>query len=258
MVSEHILIQAALDAGKEIRKRAFEYGYVGWKEKDDPVTSLDKLAEAMLRKALVKDGPVNIVGEEEDDVKNGARETVYIDPIDGTKSFVRGDFQCALTVGVDDEQGLFAGVVYDFMRDILYAGYRGDRYTLFDGKRYPLENALRFGKVKISVGDDPRYDGNLFIGRDDISLQRNSGSIALSLAHLARGSIDGLIFTKEGKGNSWDVAGGIYLLDPEKFIVLNRDGSRFDYLVPNKGLLAFRKEREDLVDEALKKYSQTG
>jgi myo-inositol-1(or 4)-monophosphatase len=253
MVTESGLIAAVRKAGMVVAEHAFSYGELTWKKKDDPVTSLDVLAERMIRKELTKTGKMNFVGEEEGITKANAAVTAYIDPIDGTKSFVRREFYCATSVGLEEKGSLFAGIVYDFMRDIMYVGFRGDRYILHQGKKQLLDTGTRFGRFKITVDDDPTTIHPMFAGMNSVALHRRGGSIALSLAHLASGAIDGIVIMKEGTGSAWDVAGGYYLLDPEKFVVMNNDGTPFAYGNPKKGILAYRRDCSPVIESCLRK-----
>jgi len=51
------------------------------------------------------------------------------------------------------------------------------------------------------------------------------GSIALSMAQLAAGNMDGLVIGNDGgKGSSWDVAAGYYLLKGNGFCTLDETG----------------------------------
>jgi len=92
---EHAVKMAALEAGQYLKSNAYRYTGLAWKKRDDPVTDMDRKAELMIRKRF-RDGAAtlgvrpNIIGEECEDEMINSYTTIYIDPIDGTKSFISG------------------------------------------------------------------------------------------------------------------------------------------------------------------------
>src|SRR5438874_13704979 len=102
---------AAHDAGR------FALGHfdaniaVEWKQDKTPVTLADRGAEEMLRKTLLgkfpKDG---FLGEESGDTPGSSGYRWIIDPIDGTRSFVRGIPIWATLVGLEYRGEPIAGV----------------------------------------------------------------------------------------------------------------------------------------------------
>lgn len=93
------------------------------KSDNTPVTIADKTAEAFLRERISRAFPDDaIVGEEEDDREGSSGRTWIIDPIDGTKSFVRGVPLYSSLLAVEDEQGPLIGVIgLPAMREIVGA-----------------------------------------------------------------------------------------------------------------------------------------
>ena len=76
-----------------------------------PVTDADKAVESFLRKALSNKYPNDtVVGEEFPEAKGTSGRTWFIDPIDGTRSFVRGVPLYTTLLAMIDEQGPAIGV----------------------------------------------------------------------------------------------------------------------------------------------------
>ncbi|RIX29402.1 3'(2'),5'-bisphosphate nucleotidase CysQ [Sphingomonas edaphi] len=130
-------VDAARAAGAEILKlveRGFE---VETKMDESPVTVCDRAAESIILKALAKAAPgVPVIAEEE--VAAGRipqHDDIYflVDPLDGTKEFVRGGDDYTVNIGliVDGEPRL--GVVYQPACDKLWAGIAGEDAFLEDG-----------------------------------------------------------------------------------------------------------------------------
>ena len=84
------------------------------RRKDDgsPVTDADKAAESFLREALAKRFPDDaVIGEEHADTEGTSERTWIIDPIDGTRSFIRGVPLFTTLLAMIDQHGPAIGVV---------------------------------------------------------------------------------------------------------------------------------------------------
>ncbi|MFC1753840.1 inositol monophosphatase family protein [Thermoproteota archaeon] len=247
---EKIIVTTVAEAGEFLRERAFDYGDIEWKKKDDPVTYLDKSVEQMIRKDVSAEMNVNFLGEEYGLEDNNSAYTLLIDPIDGTKSFVRREFLCAISVGVEKDEELIGGIVHDFMKDIMYVGFGDNRYILYQGKKQPFHQPNQFKKKKISL-DGPGIADLPFDKLPDISLKHRTGSIALNMAQLAAGIYEGYIVSPNDKGNAWDVAAGTYLLRQGGFNITDIDGNHFDYKTQANGIIALH---EDIAPEVMQAF----
>lgn len=77
-----------------------------------PVTIADRQAEALLRQLIAQRFPADaVVGEEEADTAGTSGRTWYLDPIDGTKSFVHGVPLYTNLVACHDADGPLVGVI---------------------------------------------------------------------------------------------------------------------------------------------------
>jgi histidinol-phosphatase len=126
--------EAAREAG-QFALRHFDQGIaVEWKADESPVTAADRGAEQLLRTTLLQKFPTDgFLGEEFGDTPGTSGFRWIIDPIDGTRSFVRGIPLWATLVGLEYKGEQIAGVAYIPPLDTMYhalrgAGcYRGDR-----------------------------------------------------------------------------------------------------------------------------------
>lgn len=85
---------------------------VDHKADTSPVTVADQQAELLLRQLITKRFPEDaIVGEEHGDVAGTSGRTWYLDPIDGTKSFVHGVPLFTNLVACHDPDGPLVGVI---------------------------------------------------------------------------------------------------------------------------------------------------
>ncbi|MBI5880521.1 hypothetical protein HZB90_00150 [archaeon] len=259
---DEVVVRAIRKAGKFLRQHAFDRIAVEWKGKDDPVTSLDRKAEGMIKRAIKRsDREVNFICEESgvDMRKSYAYDTVIIDPLDGTKSYLRKDFDCAVSVATrcDGSGGQLDGFVYDFMRGLLYfsAGHAVVaipdsvdyekahlRMIMVGGEKESANYSplIRSDKLRIAV-DGEGLDG-LVIPKSRASLVRKNGSFALTMAQVAAGIYDGMVSCNRGKGHIWDAAAGYYLMKRAGMVVKDMDLKAFNYRKPDNGLVAFRRK----------------
>jgi histidinol-phosphatase len=101
--------------------------HVEWKPDLSPVTRADREAEAYLRAALLGAFPDDgFLGEESGDQPGGSGYRWIIDPVDGTRSFVRGIPLWATLVGLEYKGEALAGVVFAPALGHLYRALRGD------------------------------------------------------------------------------------------------------------------------------------
>lgn len=120
-------INAAEDAGR-LALGYFDQGItVEWKPDQSPVTLADRGAEELLRKTLLGKFPGDgFLGEEFGHTPGSSGYRWIIDPIDGTRSFVRGIPIWATLVGLEYRGELIAGACYLPAMKLLYRAMRGD------------------------------------------------------------------------------------------------------------------------------------
>lgn len=246
---EQILLEATKNAGKFLRYNAYSSVDIEWKKKDDPVTRLDKEAERIVKQTVLRYMPANFVCEESGREDNHAKYTWIIDPLDGTKSFLREEFESATSVAVEEDGKLVGGCIYDFMRDIIYWSCGFDFLkTAYKNKGREMFGRLpSLGKRRISLDGDGLKNIFLPEGSGIRTFQKN-GSIALGMAQLARGAYDGMVTYTKGKGHVWDVAAGYHLLRLNDFYIADIDMNPFDYKRPDNGIVALS---PDIVNKVL-------
>lgn len=124
------LAAAARAAGAailEIVARGFDVEHKG---DNSPVTEADRAAELIILAALARVAPgVPVIAEEE--VAAGripAHDALYflVDPLDGTKEFIRGGDDYTVNIGLIRDGAPTLGVVYSPARATLHAGAVGD------------------------------------------------------------------------------------------------------------------------------------
>jgi histidinol-phosphatase len=123
--------EVAVDAAKQAGALALRYFEaavnVEWKHDQSPVTIADREAEALLRRLLLGRFPSDgFLGEESGDTPGSSGFRWIIDPIDGTRSFVRGVPLWATLVGLEHQGEQIAGVAELPALGHTYRALRGD------------------------------------------------------------------------------------------------------------------------------------
>src|SRR4030081_1999003 len=125
----NVMVKAARRAGRSL-KRDLGEGETLKVARRDPanfVTMADKRAEEMLYTDLTKARPgYGFIGEEGGTrVGDDKTHTWIVDPLDGTTNFLHGIPQFAISIGLQREGTVIAGVIYNPANEELYIAQRG-------------------------------------------------------------------------------------------------------------------------------------
>lgn len=122
-----LAVQAARQAG-QMALGYFDIGLaVEWKQDQSPVTVADREAETLLRKTLLGKFPQDgFLGEEFGNTPGTSGFRWVIDPIDGTRNFVRGIPVWGTLVGLEHRGEQIAGVADVPALRQTYRALRGD------------------------------------------------------------------------------------------------------------------------------------
>jgi histidinol phosphatase-like enzyme (inositol monophosphatase family) len=133
------LLSAAVDAAKAAGDIALHYFRtnltVETKEDRTPVTRADRECETRITEILSQRFPdIGFLGEEHGERPGRGNARWIIDPIDGTKNFIRGIPFFATLIALEEEGEITAGVMYaPAINDLLYA--RQGQGAFANGKR---------------------------------------------------------------------------------------------------------------------------
>jgi myo-inositol-1(or 4)-monophosphatase len=220
---------AARTAGRVIMGYYREAYDVHDKGKGNPVTTADLEADKVLKAALLGGRPGDgWLSEETADSPDrlGCARVWIVDPIDGTKEFIKGVPQFATSIGLAVNGHIEVGVVYNPARDELFSAVRGGGATL-NGKPVRVTDQADLSRASIlaSRSEVARGDFERFAGDFEIT---PIGSIAYKLALVAAGRAD-LTFTLTPK-TEWDFAAGALLVTEAggKVLVLGEHPQTFN------------------------------
>lgn len=122
-----VAVEAARAAG-QLALRYFDTALgVEWKEDQSPVTIADREAEALLYRRVLEAFPRDaFLGEERGESRGCSGFRWIIDPIDGTRNFIRGVPIWATLVGLEYQGERIAGVIDVPALGMTYRALRGD------------------------------------------------------------------------------------------------------------------------------------
>jgi myo-inositol-1(or 4)-monophosphatase len=232
-------IQTARDAGRVLAEKFGRAIQISNKGDIDLVTEADLAAERLIVERVRSYHPRHAVLTEEsgDVVALGGARSDYkwiVDPLDGTTNYAHGYPVFCVSIALEHEGRVVVGVVYDPLRDELFAAERGEGATL-NGRRVrvsatdDLNRALLCTGFPYDVrerGDFARHFRNFIMSAQSV---RRDGAAALDLAYVAAGRFDG--FYEEGL-RPWDVAAGVLLVEEAGGRVTHYDGRPFDHYHP--------------------------
>lgn len=217
----NIAITAARSAGNIIIRSLdrLDKLLVSEKKPNDYVTEIDQKAEQAIIAVIRKAYPGHaILGEEGGEVSGvtGNDYTWIIDPIDGTRNFIHGFPQFAVSIAVSHKGKIEHGVIYDPVRQEIFSASRGKGAQLND-RRIRVSARKNLEECLMGTGCPARHSPECVAAyTDSIKTMlplcgdvRRAGAATLDLAYVAAGRLDG--FWEAGL-HVWDVAAGSLLI----------------------------------------------
>jgi myo-inositol-1(or 4)-monophosphatase len=227
-----VMTNAAIKAGRGL-KRDFgeiEQLQVSMKGPGDFVSLADKRAEKVLFDELSRARPgYGFIMEEGGRVEGSDKShTWHIDPLDATTNFLHAIPILAISIALEREGQIVAGLVYNPASDEMYVSEKGQgafggAHRLRVAARRELSQAL-FGCGIPHLGkaaEHPRFKAELAAVMARVVNVRRLGCASLDLAYVAAGRFDAFW---ERSLHSWDIAAGALLIREAGGYVSGADG----------------------------------
>jgi myo-inositol-1(or 4)-monophosphatase len=229
----------AREAGALLRAY-FERGVATeYKGDVDVVTEADRASEKLIAERLSERFPEHgIFGEEGSRRRLEGEYRWYVDPLDGTTNFAHGFPVFCVSMGLEHrptgtgaeaDGELIAGVIYDPMRDEMFAAEKG-LGAWRNGQRIRVSRTAQLAEALLATGFPSRkrhVSPNIHFYQE-FTLRshgvRRAGSAALDLAYTACGRLEGFW---EFYLNSWDTAAGALLVREAGGSMTRFDGAPF-------------------------------
>jgi myo-inositol-1(or 4)-monophosphatase len=182
----------------------------------DLVTEADRASESLVVERLRSHFPSHgIVAEEGGGHESSSDYRWFVDPLDGTTNFAHSYPVFNTTLALEHAGEMIAGVVYDPMRQELFAAERGSGAYL-NNRRIRVSGVKRLEDSLVCTGFPSRqrhlsvnvhFYHQLAMATHGV---RRSGSAAIDLSYVACGRLDA--FWEFGL-NPWDMAAGRLLVE---------------------------------------------
>jgi myo-inositol-1(or 4)-monophosphatase len=229
----NVMARAAEKAGR-LLVRDFgevEQLQVSRKGPADFVSTADMKAEKALRAELQKARPDYGFLMEESGRTEGrdSANRWIVDPLDGTTNFLHGLPHWAISIALERQGEIVAGVVYEPVRDELFWAEKGQGAFL-NAQRLRVSERRRLDDAVVATGmpfkgrgDHPAFLTQLAAVMTEVAGVRRFGAASLDLAYVAAGRYDG--FWETGLC-PWDVAAGLILVSEAGGFVTEINGGR--------------------------------
>lgn len=213
----------------------------------DPVSDADREAERTIRELILGARPDDgLIGEEGSADAPASGRTWIVDPLDGTVNFLYGLRTWAVSVALEDPDGLSVGVVFNPVDDECFSARRGGG-ALMNGRRIHVTGCPSLDRAMVATGFS--YEAEQRARQAELLTRllprvrdiRRAGAAALDLAYVACGRVDA--FYERGL-KRWDEAAGRLLVEEAGGVVTDLVGEPAGVLAAATPQLAALLEQE--------------
>jgi 3'(2'), 5'-bisphosphate nucleotidase len=213
---------------------------VAQKADESPVTEADRAGEALILKALAERWPGVPVISEEDASEFGTPDAIgprffLVDPLDGTKAFVRGDPHFTVNIGLIQDGRPAAGAVAAPPSGEVWYTQGGRAMKRMPGvaahpvrvRPWPQGEAIALisHTMKVETADKLAADYGFHI--------REPMDSSIKFCRIAEGMAD--IYPRHGPTMEWDVAAGHAVLEAAGGRMTTVEGQPFTYGKASEG-----------------------
>jgi myo-inositol-1(or 4)-monophosphatase len=209
-------INTARAAGKMLRHEFEKPQRINATTKHDIKLEIDVRTQQLIAQSLLNEFPHHALYGEEGIAGDQASEFQWVvDPLDGTVNFYYGIPHFCVSIALRCQAEIIVGVIYDPIRDELWAAQKGDTPKLND-REFRVSERADLAEAVVSVGlskTGVTIEAGLPLLQDMVHRARKCrllGSAALDMAYVACGRLDAYI---EQGISLWDVAAGWILVE---------------------------------------------
>ncbi|MEO0385608.1 MAG: inositol monophosphatase family protein [Pseudomonadota bacterium] len=214
-----IMERAARKAGRGLTRDFGEVErlQVSTKGPNDFVSDADRRAEERIRDVLQEARPTwGFLGEESGEIKGKDKQHRWIvDPLDGTTNFLHGMPHFAVSIGLERDGQMVAGLVYNPITDEMFAAEKGQGAFLNDkrlrvaARRKLADCVIVNGMPHLGRGDHAIFLREAATMMRKVAGMRRMGAASLDLCWVAAGRMDG--YWEDGL-SPWDMAAGLMIV----------------------------------------------
>ena len=227
----NVMVAAARKAGRGLRRDfgEVEHLQVSLKGPTNFVSAADRRAEEVVQAELLRARPGYGFLGEEGGLQPGtdATHVWIVDPLDGTTNFLHGIPQFAVSIALEREGTIVAGVIYNPANEELFIAERG-KGAFFNNQRLRVAARRRLTDAVIACGLPHLGRGDLALFRrefarvqEKVAGLRRFGAASLDLTWVAAGRFDAFW---ERDLSPWDMAAGLLMVREAGGFVTDCDG----------------------------------
>ena len=230
--------QIALRAGNAILQAVHSNQEIAYKRDSSPVTEVDQRAEEIIVGALNKAFPHIVVIAEESagiettpDLSRG--EFFLVDPLDGTKEFIRGSDEFTVNIALVRAGIPIAGIVYAPAKSVAYVGSKSKAEKLTVDSAFSVANRTMIkcrsaanSLTAVTSWSHNNFETEEFLKRRHVTNSIRVGS-SLKFCLVAEGAAD--IYPRFGRTMEWDTAAGDAVLRAAGGLTVGLDGEALWY-----------------------------
>lgn len=223
-----LIVDVARDAGR-LALHWLDVGARSWdKSPGNPVTEADIAVNDLITQRLGQARPDYgwLSEETKDDLDNRTAERVFVvDPIDGTKAFVKGEPGFCVSIALLEQSRPTAGVLFNPLMDEMYAAAAGQGATL-NGETIRATQAASL-ECRM-VGRPEAFRPERWPGIELMEPMPNA--IAYRIALVAAGRWDAAVALNPK--NDWDLAAAVLILEEAGGVATDPAGRPFAFNGP--------------------------
>jgi len=209
---------------------------VEYKDDSSPLTLADKASNRVIEEGLRQHFPqIPILSEEGKDVPYEVRSQWQrfwlVDPLDGTKEFIKRNGEFTVNIALIEEGKPVAGVVYVPAQDKLYRGEAGQGAWIQQGTDDPQQIHVRLpdldkGLTVVMSRSHPSSELEQYLKGIKVADSLPVGS-SLKLCVVAEGKAD--IYPRLGPTMEWDTAAGHAVVEAAGGTIRSPEGEPLRY-----------------------------
>jgi myo-inositol-1(or 4)-monophosphatase len=214
---------ALSQASERLNRITYEGLKVQIKSDGSPVTNADLEVNQILQHLLLTAFPDDAWLSEEspDDSPRLHTQRVWIlDPIDGTKPFIKSLPHFTISLALIDNGEPVIGVIFNPATQEYFCAIQGQQATL-NGQPIQVRTTTDPSRRTFLVNPWQVKQATLKAWRKEHHCPPLLGSIAYSIALVASGQVDGVINT--GPQNEWDIAAGLILVHAAGGLIFDKN-----------------------------------
>ncbi|MBU1975069.1 MAG: inositol monophosphatase [Nanoarchaeota archaeon] len=230
-----LAVHLARKSGSMLLKHLYDYKIAKKKGFNDYCTNMDLASEKMIMQGILEKYPDhNILSEEKGNLNKKSDYLWIIDPIDGTKNFMKNLPLWAVSIALQYKEEIVLGVIFNPSTHHLYSSYKGGGAFLNNSNiKVSTINKLEHAVIVVDLANIDKLskpEVKHVLRRLDTLAEkahrvRALGVSSLGMCYVAQGAYDAYI-DLVSTTKYWDIAAGSNIIEEARGHVFDLQGQR--------------------------------